>query len=148
MNDESNGSKKLRPRTPETMIQGIAREQRRIGAMAKRARIWKLENPRRWLEDALASLQNATDDLRQLPPEWVPPTAPKARGQGSASLDTGATVEVKEKERARYDGLFPEGSLLMLKVERRVKGAVVCRTPEGERVVLPVSHVHVVQAAP
>lgn len=69
----------------------------------------------------------------------------KGKRMSKTSIE-GKIACVREKDRGRYDGLLEPSDLVSLKVEGIRKGTAVCRTPGGERIMIPARYLEVVEA--
>lgn len=63
---------------------------------------------------------------------------------GGRKVAEGKTARVKDTARARYEGILETEDMDGLKVVALRKNTAVCRTPAGEKIMIPVRHIEAV----
>lgn len=87
---------------------------------------------------AAQKLEDLANCIATLPDNWKPP---RAKRGSSLVVVVGDTVQIREKNAALYEGLFPPGTDLTV---TNVRTALIeVKSPSGEQVYVPWGHVKV-----
>jgi len=141
--------KAAKPRKPKLEAGAVLFVQ--VGRMHKRA-MHLLKRVRRWhnaeevvtrfnaVEEAIIKLQCEIEDL---PAGFVPDLGPSRAGGGGGgkALPVGVSCVVRDKVRPSYEGILTTAEMNnLIVVEVRAKGRVLCKTGDGEKIVMPRGH--------
>lgn len=105
-----------------------------------------MDAARNHVNAAREALIEASDAFEQVPQDWKPQRGGARGGRGTDRMGEGTLVEVREKYREGYADVLEANEMTGLTVKKIGKGKVSCVTASGERVVLPRTHLQLVNA--
>ena len=139
-------------KAPKLLLERLAKARKTLGqACALVASVSKDDGDGYPAVQVLIQASDAAKDAQEqiaalVTDGWAPPAAPKQARLGK-SIEAGATVCVRAKRRADFEGILEDAEMDALKVVKIVKNVVFVHTASGDRLMIPRGKVQLAPAA-